>query len=181
MTNLTTTPAAEALAEFVAAWSSSYVAHDLAPKLACHEANTLANLLTAAGDPDAAAVWLQEHSTEDDEGDEHYVDAPALLVAALEAIDKDDTAVTFDHGEPDAFGAGHLVLDLDDLARFAITELCDLPDDDERRRVIGWNYVSEIRTDGQWVRQDSGVHQLETVQQLVREVQNWAKQQPARR
>lgn len=180
MTNPTTTPAAAALAEFAAVWSEGYMAHDLAPKLGCREANTLANLLTTAGDPDAAAVWLQEHSTEDDEGDDHYVDAPALLVAALEAIDKDDTAVTFDHSEPDAFGAGHLVLDHDDQTRFAVTELCDLPDDDDRRRVIGWNYVAEIRTDGLWARQDTGLHRLETVHQLIREAQNWAEQQTTR-
>jgi hypothetical protein len=48
------------------------LADDIATKLTCWETGALADLLTALGRPDHAAVWLDAHADGDDEGDAHY-------------------------------------------------------------------------------------------------------------
>jgi len=59
-------------AAFVAAFSDSHTAHDVAPSLTCVEAEALADVLRAYGAPGAADQWIEAHATADEEGDMHY-------------------------------------------------------------------------------------------------------------
>ncbi|GAB2696712.1 hypothetical protein [Kitasatospora kifunensis] len=58
--------------EFVDAFTIE-IATDLAQQLSCHEVGKLADLLTALGAPDVAAVWIEEHSLGDDNSDSHHL------------------------------------------------------------------------------------------------------------
>jgi len=61
-----------ALAEFAEVWSDSAVLIDIGGALNCREADTLADLLRAAGHGGAAALLIAAHAYDDDEGDAHY-------------------------------------------------------------------------------------------------------------
>ncbi len=61
-----------AVGELVNVWDS-YTLDDLGPKLTCSEFEALAEVFKAAGHDDMAAVLLDSHAAEDDEGDEHHV------------------------------------------------------------------------------------------------------------
>ncbi|WP_424468091.1 hypothetical protein [Pseudoclavibacter helvolus] len=82
--------------------------------------------------------------------------------------------VTFDHGEPDAFGPGHLALDRGHSERLAITELTDRPDDDETREVIGWTYQAEARVNGVWESRGGGQVDRADVERLIAYARAWA-------
>ncbi|RBQ21592.1 hypothetical protein DP939_02455 [Spongiactinospora rosea] len=49
-----------------------YCSGDVATKLACSEVDALAAMLTAIGREDLAAVWIEDHAEDDEEGDAHY-------------------------------------------------------------------------------------------------------------
>lgn len=62
----------EAVDVFRKVWSRSDLAGDLGERLTCTEVEALAELLTALGAPEAAAVWLEAHADGDDPDDAHY-------------------------------------------------------------------------------------------------------------
>ena len=53
------------LTHFSAVFSKRDLAVDVAPRLSCVEVEALAGLLRALGQPATAAIWVQEHATED--------------------------------------------------------------------------------------------------------------------
>jgi len=55
-----------------AARFDTYVAGDVASSLACSEADALAAVLAACGEPERAEAWLDFHADSDDEGDAHW-------------------------------------------------------------------------------------------------------------
>lgn len=63
--------AADALSEFHDVWSRQLAA-DVGGRLTCKEVDVLADLFTATGRADLAAVWIEHHGYSDDEGDSHY-------------------------------------------------------------------------------------------------------------
>lgn len=70
---MATTPdtAPAAISVFQDTWTGQLAA-DLGDRLTCTEVDVLADLFTATGRPDLAAVWIDQHSYGDDEGDSHY-------------------------------------------------------------------------------------------------------------
>lgn len=62
---------ADAAENFLKEWDNIYLANDLGDRLSCSEANTLAELLTALGRPEAGRRWIIGHSISDDCADEH--------------------------------------------------------------------------------------------------------------
>lgn len=58
-------------ARFKKTWGSSYLADDLATKLTCDEAESLAAMLNLIGDDSSAQMWLEKHSYGDDCDDQH--------------------------------------------------------------------------------------------------------------
>jgi hypothetical protein len=64
------------VAEAVATLADPYTADDVGPRLTCTEAEALATVLRALGDPESAEVWLRGHAEGDEEGDDHYVSKP---------------------------------------------------------------------------------------------------------
>lgn len=62
---------ASELANFCEVWGGGHLACDLAGKLSCIEAEAIAGLLTAAGDPDSGQQWIRDHSWADRCGDLH--------------------------------------------------------------------------------------------------------------
>lgn len=61
----------DAVAEFAPVFSRPDTAADLATRLSCREVDALAEMLRACGQVDAAEMWIEEHVTDDDEGDAH--------------------------------------------------------------------------------------------------------------
>lgn len=164
----------EALTAFVDVWSASDTAHDVGGALQCSEADALADLMRAVGHSEAAEHWVNAHRAHDEPGDEHYITAPDDLIRALENIEAQWESVTFEHGDPDAFGAGHLVLDRGDEERLAITELTDRPDDDPQREITGWTYQAEVRHDGSWQACGGGECDRAHMARLVAYARAWA-------
>jgi hypothetical protein len=70
----------QAASDFANEWADEMTLGDLAPRMGCMEAETLAGLLRAVGDDRAADVCIEQHATaDDDEYDMHFVaPAPAL-------------------------------------------------------------------------------------------------------
>jgi hypothetical protein len=62
----------DALAELVSVFTRENLAGDLAVRLTCVEVDALAGLLRAFGRDEAADLWITEHATEDDEGDDRH-------------------------------------------------------------------------------------------------------------
>ncbi|MBO2461568.1 hypothetical protein [Actinomadura violacea] len=62
----------DALRMFLGVWRDGYLAHDIGTSLACTEAESLAELLTAAGLEDEAKNLIDWHADGDDAGDMHY-------------------------------------------------------------------------------------------------------------
>ena len=63
---------AAAIAEFLLVWGDDMLAHHLAEKLTCHEAEALAELFRAFGREDEADMWISAHAEGDDIDDDHY-------------------------------------------------------------------------------------------------------------
>ncbi|PZG47454.1 hypothetical protein C1I98_13365 [Spongiactinospora gelatinilytica] len=51
---------------------NGYCADEIAARLACSEVDALAALLTALGDEELAATWIEYHAEGDDEDEDHY-------------------------------------------------------------------------------------------------------------
>ena len=64
----------DAVAEFALVFSRPDTAADLATRLRCREVDALAEMLRACGQVDAADLWIEEHATDDDEGDAHHTE-----------------------------------------------------------------------------------------------------------
>jgi hypothetical protein len=62
---------ATVLERFVAAFTWD-TAGDVAATLNCGEVDALADLLRAAGATDTAALWIERHAENDEEGDAHH-------------------------------------------------------------------------------------------------------------
>lgn len=60
------------LSTFAKVFGAEDCAGDLATKLSCSEVEALADMLTVAGAPEAAALWIDCHAEGDDPGDDHY-------------------------------------------------------------------------------------------------------------
>ena len=58
---------------FTAVFSRHDFAADIAPRLSCIEVEALAGLLRALGEPATADTWIQQHATDDELGDAHYL------------------------------------------------------------------------------------------------------------
>jgi len=56
---------------FLKVWGDRYLAGDLGTKLTCVEVESLAALLAALGDNEAAEDWISSHAEGDDCGDSH--------------------------------------------------------------------------------------------------------------
>lgn len=57
----------EALEKFLDIWSAGDMLYDIGPSLNCYEAEALANLLIAYGEPDSAECLLEGHIAGDDD------------------------------------------------------------------------------------------------------------------
>jgi len=62
------------VAEFALVFSRPDTAADLATRLSCRDVDALAEILRARGQVEAAAMWIEEHATGDDEGDAHHTE-----------------------------------------------------------------------------------------------------------
>lgn len=60
------------LDRFTTVWSDPTLAHDVAQHLGCTELDALANVLKAAGNEHAAAIWTACHAEQDEQDDTHY-------------------------------------------------------------------------------------------------------------
>ena len=59
------------LAYFTAAFSKVDLATDIVPRLSRIEAQALAGILRALGEPATADTWIREHAADDEIGDAH--------------------------------------------------------------------------------------------------------------
>ncbi|GAA0503798.1 hypothetical protein [Microbacterium aurantiacum] len=135
-----------------AATGTGDLTFDVAPSLSCQEADTLAALLRALGYTADAA---REHPASDAERERW-----------LELREE----------EPEAFGAGHIVLYAEDEHRFAITEQCDRPSDDPDRDVIGWEWQTAERAPSDaWMTTATGHAHTEHVRALLIAVIEWVR------
>ncbi|MEU9671793.1 hypothetical protein AB0E25_41080 [Streptomyces bobili] len=69
---------------FTDAWCSTAITSDVAARLGCIEADTLADLLRALGAQQAADEWIDAHAEDDEPNDRHFqgtVPADASLAA----------------------------------------------------------------------------------------------------
>lgn len=135
-----------ALHAFLSVWSGDLAA-DMATRLKCSEVDSLARLLRTHGHPAAAAAWINFHSHgDDDEDDAHRRTPAAAMWFELDMLTATYPDIAQEYEEPEAFGAGHVVLySRNGRQRFAITEQCDKPDDDETREPIAWQWGSAHR------------------------------------
>lgn len=67
----------DAAAAFGDAFTDDILSDEIGPKLTCEEAEIVADLLRATGHPEAAVMWIKDHSLSDDEGDAHYLERVA--------------------------------------------------------------------------------------------------------
>lgn len=171
-----TTAASAALAEFLTVWSGDLAA-DLATKLTCTEADALANLLRTHARPAAAAEWINFHSHGDDDEDDTHTRTPsAALMFELDVVTAAYPDLTLEHEEPETFGAGHIVLySLDGRQRFALTERCDKPADDETREATAWQWEKAHRLImGGWEAVATGEEDAQDLDSLVPVLWEWA-------
>lgn len=172
-----TTAASAALAEFLTAWSDDDMAAEVATKLTCTEADALANVLRTHGHPAAAAEWINRHSRgDDDEDDAHRRTPAAALMFELDVVTASYPDLTQEFEEPETFGAGHIVLySLDGRQRFALTERCDKPADDETREPIAWQWEKAHRLImGGWETVATGEEDAEDLDPLLPILWEWA-------
>ena len=168
---------AAALNEFLAVWSVDDMAAEVAAKLTCTEAGTLASLLRSHGYPAAAAEWINRHSRgDDDEDDAHRRTPAAALMFELDVVTASYPDLTQEFEEPEAFGAGHIVLySLDGRQRLALTERHDKPTDDETREPIAWQWEKAHRVImGGWETTAAGEEDAEDLDPLVVILWEWA-------
>ncbi|MEV8136221.1 hypothetical protein [Microbacterium aurantiacum] len=141
----------DALAAFTATGIGDFT-FDAAPPLTGQEAGTLAALLHALG---YTAAAVREHLTSDAEH---------------------EPWVELREEEPEAFGAGHIVLYADNWHRFAITEQCDRPSDNPDRDVIGWEWQTAERAPGDaWTTTATGHADTEHVRDLLIAAIEWVR------
>lgn len=76
------------LTHFTAVFSRNDLAAEVAPRLGCIEAEALAGLLRALGEPAAADMWIQEHSADDELGDDHYQGDSLEYLVPIDPIDE---------------------------------------------------------------------------------------------
>jgi hypothetical protein len=79
--------APETASNFLDAFGSVDFADDVAPRMTCVEVETVISLLRAVGGESAAAVWLDAHAEEDEEGDSHYLPPPPAYVVPVDPMD----------------------------------------------------------------------------------------------
>ncbi|ANF31944.1 hypothetical protein A0130_09885 [Leifsonia xyli] len=75
------------LTHFTAVFSKRDLATDIAPRLSCTEVEALAGLLRAVGEPATADTWIQEHATQDETGDAHYLGDTVEYLVPLDPMD----------------------------------------------------------------------------------------------
>lgn len=63
------------------------LAHDVATMLGCREAEALAGILRALGEPAAADMWLDAHAHGDEPGDQHYQAAPESCIVPIDPME----------------------------------------------------------------------------------------------
>lgn len=165
----------DALAGFLEVWSGD-LADDLATKLTCGEVDALARLLHDHGRHAAAAAWINIHSRADEEDDEHERTPCAAIMFELDHLTATYPELLQTFEDPDTFGAGHIVLSTpDDLHRFAITERCDKPADDDTREPIGWHWEIAHRTGpSAWHVDQVGECPADNLDELTRAAWPWA-------
>ncbi|MBS1673152.1 MAG: hypothetical protein JSS74_04225 [Actinobacteria bacterium] len=173
--SIQTTTAADALTRFLDVWTGDMSA-DLAPKLTCGEADALAQLLRTHGRPAAAAEWINFHSRgDDDEEDAHHRTPAAAMMFELDEMTAAYPDLTQEFEDPEAFGAGHIVLySLDGRQRLAITERCDKPAADETCVPIGWQWEAAHRlVSGGWEPIDAGELEADDLDSFVPRAWEW--------
>lgn len=174
--NVQTATEASALSEFLEVWSAGLSA-DLATKLTCTEADALARLLRTHGRPAAAAEWINFHSRgDDDDEDAHHRTPAAAMGLELDQLTATYPDLFQEFEDPEAFGAGHVVLySLDGRQRFAITEQCDKPADDETREPIAWHWeISHRLLSGGWQRDTTGESAADDLDPFILAAWHWA-------
>jgi hypothetical protein len=72
-----TTIDTQAAAVFVDTFSDGMLSGDVGIRFGCGEIEALAGMLRALGADEAAARWIADHATDDDEGDMHYAGTAA--------------------------------------------------------------------------------------------------------
>ncbi|TDQ02297.1 MULTISPECIES: hypothetical protein [unclassified Leifsonia] len=75
------------LTHFTAVFSKHDLAADLAPRLSCTEIEALAGLFRALGEPATADTWLEEHATDDEIGDAHYLGDTLEYLVPIDPMD----------------------------------------------------------------------------------------------
>lgn len=64
---------------------NGYTSYDVAFRFSCGEADSIAAVMVAVGDIDAATTWLTGHAEDDDHGDRHFTgdhpDVPTVDIA----------------------------------------------------------------------------------------------------
>jgi hypothetical protein len=72
---------------FCGVFSDVSLAHDVAPTLGCREADALAGILRALGEPAAADMWLDAHASGDEVGEQHYQPASEPYIVPIDPMD----------------------------------------------------------------------------------------------
>ncbi|MFF9565706.1 hypothetical protein ACF1AJ_20325 [Leifsonia sp. NPDC014704] len=72
---------------FCGVFSDVTLAHDVATMLGCREAEALAGILRALGEPAAADMWLDAHAHGDEPGDQHYQAAPEPCIVPIDPME----------------------------------------------------------------------------------------------
>lgn len=77
----------EAVTRFTAVFSHGDLAGDLAASLNCVEADALAGMLRALGEPATADMWIEVHAEGDDEGDAHHQEPVSGYIVPIDPMD----------------------------------------------------------------------------------------------
>jgi hypothetical protein len=72
---------------FCGVFSDVTLAHDVGTTLGCREAEALAGILRALGEPAAADMWLDAHAHGDEPGDQHYQPALEPYIVPIDPMD----------------------------------------------------------------------------------------------
>lgn len=163
---------AAALAHFFETFGTETAA-ELAAKINCTEAESLARLMNVSDRHDLAAIWINAHSHGDDEGDRHHRTPAAALRYELDELAATVAGVELDEADPDAFGLGHLVLTRNGSEYLALTEYTDTDDADT---IAGWIWEQKHRSpSGGPLHNDTvGRYAADDVDDLVRLAWEWA-------
>ena len=77
----------DAVLTFTGVWSKPEMADYIAPAMSCEEADALAGLLYAIGEPATADMWMAAHASKDEVGDRHYRAPGVQYVVPVDPMD----------------------------------------------------------------------------------------------